>query len=269
MAVTPPAQPIAFLESEPVFRAAPADSLASLDAIILAGGQGSRLRTVIGERQKVMADVAGRPFVTYLLDHLAAAGVLRAILCTGFQGEQLRAELGSSYGPLRLEYSQETQPLGTAGALRYALPLLRSDPALVLNGDSFFQANLTTFWQFYAARQACASLLLAPVEDAARFGSVQIDGVYRVKSFIEKGHAAGAGWINAGVYLISKDWLAEIPAGRPVSIEHEVFPSWIGREFFAFPTPGRFLDIGTPTSYAQAGQVARWQAGILPGGLKP
>lgn len=250
------------------FAAHPAQSLSSLDAVILAGGQGTRLRPVIGERQKVMAEVAGRPFIAFLLDHLADVGAQRVILCTGFHAEQLRAELGAVYRTLALEYSHEQQPLGTAGALRHALPLLHSNPVLVLNGDSFFQADLSAFLQFHLARRARASLLLAPVEDAARYGSVQIAPDYRVQTFLEKDRASGPGWINAGVYLLDREWLQQIPTNRPVSIERETFPSWIGREFYAYPTPGRFLDIGTPASFAQAGQVAAWQAEKQPGGMK-
>src|SRR5687768_5619957 len=121
-------------------------NLSHLTAVILAGGLGTRLRSVISDRPKVLARVLDRPFLTYLLDQLAAAGLNYVILCTGYLGEQVKAEFGTSYSSLRLAYSQEMVPLGTAGALQLALSLIPSETVLVLNGDSFCEVDLQRFY---------------------------------------------------------------------------------------------------------------------------
>ncbi len=222
-----------------------------LTALVLAGGFGSRLRPVVADRPKALFIVAGRPFVTFLLDQLAAAGASRVVLCTGHHGDQMRACLGERYGALPLIYSHESEPLGTAGALRLALPWVTSDPALVMNGDSYCEADLGALLAWHQARPAAASLLLTQVPDTGRYGRVQRDAADAVTGFVEKGAAGGPGWINAGIYVLSQALLAGIPAGRAVSIEREVFPAWVGRGLYGCPAGGRFIDIGTPEALAR------------------
>lgn len=229
-----------------------ASSLTKATAVILAGGFGMRLRSVIADRPKVLAEIHGRPFLTYLLDQVAAAGITQVVLSTGHLGEQVRATFGDAYRSLRLAYSQETEPLGTAGALRLALPLLTSETILAMNGDSFCQANLDAFWQWHIAQKAAVSLLLTRVLDTNRYGRVEVAPDGQVLSFIEKGTSAGPGWISAGIYLLKRDLLSTIPPGRAVSIEKESFPAWVGRGLYGYQSQGQFLDIGTPESYAHA-----------------
>ncbi|MBI4551835.1 MAG: nucleotidyltransferase family protein [Candidatus Latescibacteria bacterium] len=224
--------------------------LACVTAAILAGGLGTRLRTVVADRPKVLAEVHGRPFVTYLLDQLIVAGVRDVVMCTGYRGEQVRARLGDAYGALRLAYSQESFPLGTAGALRLALPLVKSETVLVMNGDSWCDVNLRDAWAEHRARGASASLVVTEVEDTGRYGRVCLDAHGLVIRFEEKG--AGTGWINAGLYFLSRRLLGTIPAGRPVSLEREMFPRWIGQGVSGVRVNRRFLDIGTPESYSMA-----------------
>ena len=226
--------------------------LATVTAAILAGGLGTRLRAVVADRPKVLAEVRGRPFLTYLLDQVAGAGVRETLLCTGYLGEQVRGAMGDSYRGMRLAYSQEASPLGTGGALRLAAPLLRSSCVLVLNGDSYCQADLGELWRRHCESQAAATILLARVEDTRRFGQVQTDEGGRVLRFEEKGGEGGAGWIYAGVYVMDRGILDSIPAGRAASLEKEVFPAWIGRGLCGHRGGGRFLDIGTPESYREA-----------------
>jgi NDP-sugar pyrophosphorylase family protein len=221
-------------------------------AVVLAGGLGTRLAPITGTRPKVLADVLGRPFLCFLLDALAAAGVERVVLCTGHGGGQIRAYFGASYRGLPLAYSREGTPLGTAGALRFALPLLADDPVLVTNGDSYCHADARMLWSAHGASGAAATVLLAHVPDAGRYGRVTIDEAGRVLTFSEK-TAPGPGWINAGVYVLSRLVLDAIPTGRAVSLEREVLPAWIGRGLHGHATDGAFLDIGTPQSYAAAG----------------
>jgi histidinol-phosphate phosphatase family protein len=221
-------------------------------AAILAGGLGTRLRPVISDRPKVLAPVNGRPFLAYLLNQLLEAGVRRVVLCTGYLGEQVRQIFGDRYGALSLVYSQESEPLGTGGALRLALPLLDSDPVLVMNGDSYCQVDLNAFLRWHKERRATASLLLTWVSNTGRYGRVLVNEEGIVQSFKEKGGTRGAGFINAGIYLLSREVLQSIPAHTVVSLEHQVFPSWIGRGLYGYAGGSSFLDIGTPESYAAA-----------------
>ena len=228
--------------------------LGQCTAVILAGGLGTRLRSVVADRPKVMAEVRGQPFLTYLLEQLAQAGFKHTVLCTGYLGEQVKATFGDTYSSLHLEYSQESSPLGTAGALQLALPLFQSDRVLVVNGDSFCHANLREFWAWYTAKGAEAALLLTQVADTKRYGRVQVEPSGQVLKFEEKGDTEGAGWINAGIYLLERRLLSTIPKSRAVSLETEMFPKWIERGLYGYCSPGRFLDIGTPESYAIAEQ---------------
>jgi D-glycero-alpha-D-manno-heptose 1-phosphate guanylyltransferase len=227
-------------------------SFSEITAVILAGGLGTRLRPAVADRPKVLAEIHGKYFLTFLLDYLIKAGLGYAVLCTGCRGEQIQAAFGNGYGHLRVVYSQETSPLGTAGALRPALPFFKSDTVLVMNGDSVCYADLTAFRTWHEERNAEASLLLTRVNDVQRFGQVVADNEGHILRFEEKNNRSGPGRINAGIYMINKKLIEEIPDGVPVSLEKEIFPSWIGRKFYGFQSEGRFIDIGTPESYSEA-----------------
>jgi D-glycero-alpha-D-manno-heptose 1-phosphate guanylyltransferase len=221
-------------------------------AVILAGGMGTRLREVVADRPKVLAEVNGRPFLACLLDRLAEAGIGRVVLCTGYMAELVRDTFGDSYRGMSLLYSQEDTPLGTGGALRLALPLIASDPALVMNGDSFCDADLGLFARQHRSAAAPASLILVQVEDVARYGAVDVDEAGRVVSFREKGSQSGKGMINAGIYLLARHVLESIPPEKAVSLEREVFPRLIGEGLSGFPQTSRFIDIGIPSDYHAA-----------------
>jgi NDP-sugar pyrophosphorylase family protein len=229
-------------------------SVSEKSAMVLAGGLGTRLRPVVADMPKVLVPVAGRPFLGYLLDQLRDAGFGRVMLCTGHLGEQVQAELGSSYRGIELTYSRETTPLGTAGAIRLALPLVQSETVLVMNGDSFCGVDLGSVWKWHAARAADTTVVLVEVRDTARYGTVSssVDG--RITAFVEKGTRCVAGWINAGIYVIARDRLETIPSDHPVSLEQEMMPLWIEHGVNGYRTgPGtRFLDIGVPEAYAEA-----------------
>jgi NDP-sugar pyrophosphorylase family protein len=219
---------------------------------ILAGGLGTRLRPATGERQKVLAEVAGRPFLSFLLDRLATQGFCDVVLCVGHRAAEVEAALGTAHGPLRLRYSHETRPLGTAGALRHALPLLDAPAALVLNGDSFCDADLAAAWAWHAAERSEATLVLVEVADTSRYGRVEVDESGVIHRFVEKQELRTRGWINAGIYLLARARIASIPAGRPLSLERDVFPGWVDGGLRGWRTRARFIDIGTPESYAEA-----------------
>ncbi len=133
---------------------------AGVPVAILAGGLGTRLRPAIGEHPKVLAEIDGRPFIAYLLDQVAAAGFRDVVLCVGWRAEEVERALGSAHGPLRLRYSREPEPLGTAGALRLALPALTGETVVVMNGDSYCDTDLVAAWRWHCGRASEATLLL-------------------------------------------------------------------------------------------------------------
>jgi NDP-sugar pyrophosphorylase family protein len=232
------------------------ERLEGVTAVILAGGLGTRLRERVPDRPKVLAEVGGRPFLAWILDRLAGAGVRTAVLCTGYRGEEVEAALGDRHGPLRLRYSREVTPLGTAGALGLARALFESDPVLVQNGDSYCVADLGQLARAHRDRGAAGTVLLAEVPDAGRFGSVELQADGAVAAFREKG-SRGRCWVNAGTYLLGAELLRSIPPGARASLERDILPSWVGRGLYGHRAGGPFIDIGTPESYAAAERFFR------------
>src|SRR5438128_256368 len=180
-------------------------------ALILAGGLGTRLRGVLDDRPKVLASIAGRPFLSFLLDQLEDAGIREAILCTGHRASQIRSEYGDRYATLALTYSEERTPLGTGGAIRQALAVTDAEEMLVLNGDSYVAADLRQFLDWHDDNKFAGSLLLTWVDDAARFGTVEVSEKGAIRSFNEKRGLAAPGWINAGVYFLARDFIEDLP----------------------------------------------------------
>ena len=223
-----------------------------VSAAILAGGLGTRLRPVVMDRPKVLAEVAGRPFVTYLLDQLVSVGLREVVLLTGYRGEQVYSALGRRYRGMRLRYSQEESPLGTGGALRAGLDYLQSSAVLLLNGDSFCDLEWANFGRFHDESLG-VSLTLSRVADTSRYGQIRLGACDQVVEFAEKRDSEGPGWINAGVYLLSRHLVEAIPDNRPISLEREVLPGWVeSGKVRGHRQDGPLLDIGTPESYAMA-----------------
>jgi NDP-sugar pyrophosphorylase family protein len=226
--------------------------VSGIDAIILAGGMGTRLREVVADRPKVLATVKTRPFLARLLDQLAAAQIESVVLSTGYMADQIESAIGETYGGMSIRYSREPEPLGTAGGLRFALSKTASDPVFALNGDSFCAVDFEEFYEFHCARKARATILLTHVKDASRFGRVETDDEGAVRNFEEKGGATSPGWVNAGIYCLARSVLENLPAGKALSIERDVFPSLTALGLWAFRGGGAFIDIGTPQSYEEA-----------------
>lgn len=230
--------------------------ISHITVAILAGGLGTRLREAVADKPKVLAEVNGRPFLTYLLDRLADAGTNRVVLCTGYLAKLINNVLGERYRNIELLYSHESMPLGTGGALRLALPLFNSDPVLVMNGDSFCDADLSLFEEQHHKAGAKASLVLAQVADVNRYGSVTLASDNTITHFVEKGGHRGDGLINAGIYLLARSIIEAIPLGQFVSLERAVFPSLVGSGLYGFLQKVRFLDIGIPADlYAASALV--------------
>lgn len=233
-------------------------------ALILAGGLGTRLRGVLPGLPKVLAPVCGRPFLGYLLDQLQAAGVREVVLCTGYCAGQIFETFGNRHQELALRYSSESRPLGTGGAIRQALGLVEAELLLVLNGDSYVHNPLEEFHRWHLGRESsfAGSLLLAWAEDPARFGTIELGPRAAIRSFHEKRGLSRPGWINGGVYLLRRSLLESIPPNQVISLENEVFPGWVRLGLGGYTTLARFIDIGTPESYEEAGTV---MAEIAPG----
>jgi NDP-sugar pyrophosphorylase family protein len=238
-------------------------SPAEIPVAILAGGLGTRLRPALSDRPKALAEVGGRPFVTYLLDQVLYYGFRTVVLCTGYMGEQIADRLGDRYGELRLLHSMESTPLGTGGSLRLALPLLRSDVVLVMNGDSFCDVHLREFLKQHAERRSLGSIVLAEVPDTSRFGRLHVDTDNRVMSFVEKekDHAGVAGLVNAGIYLFNTRLLKMPGNVGPVSLEKDLLPAWVISGLYGYVARGVFIDIGVPEAYRLTAQLLS-RAGI-------
>jgi NDP-sugar pyrophosphorylase family protein len=224
-----------------------------LAVLILAGGYGTRLNSVVADRPKVLAVVKGRPFLSYVLDQLSILEIRSVIICSGYKGEMIFETFRYRYKDIELIYSQEQNPLGTAGALRLALEHCSAEYLMVMNGDSFCDADIASFLKWHYLKQADCSILLAYMPNTMRFGSVKTDEEGKIEAFEEKGQA-GSGWINAGVYIIRREIIALLPVNRMVSLEKEVFPHLTGNRFYGYKSYGSFIDIGTPASYRQANE---------------
>jgi D-glycero-alpha-D-manno-heptose 1-phosphate guanylyltransferase len=225
-----------------------------MDALILAGGLGTRLAPVVSDRAKPVADVGGRPFLTLVLAQLAKlAEVRRVILCVGHMAPSVESALGPRFGRLAIEYSRESRPLGTGGALRLAVVRmgLRA-PLLAMNGDTWFPVALDRLVGFHRTQRPAATMAIARVEDSARFGAVRIAGT-RVAGFTEKGEP-GAGWINGGIYVLGKGAVDALEcAPEAFSLEREVLPALAAAgKLAAYRSRSRFIDIGIPEDYARA-----------------
>jgi mannose-1-phosphate guanylyltransferase len=226
-----------------------------LQALILAGGEGTRLRPLTSTIAKPVVPLVGRPFLAYMLEWLAEHSVDEAILSCGFLAGSVRAVLGdgSDYG-VRLSYIEEPRPLGTGGAVKFAQSRL-DERFLVLNGDVLTDVDLTAQLRAHERTGARLTIALHGVEDTSAYGTVRCDHDGAVVEFVEKPspEQAAPGLINAGVYVVERGVLDTIgPAGTTISIEHEVFPRLIGAGLYGHAASGYWLDIGTPERYLQA-----------------
>jgi mannose-1-phosphate guanylyltransferase len=226
-----------------------------LKVLILAGGLGTRLRAVISDRPKPMAEAGDRPFLEHLIEQLRAQGFGQFVLCAGYRADQIRDyfEDGSRW-KVSIEHSVETECLGTAGAIKHAQPLI-DGPFIVMNGDSFIDADFQGLLAAHQARQIAdphtiGTILSTFIEDAAAYGTLALDDTGRILRFREKASSA-SGWINGGVYVLETDILELIPAQKKVSVERETFPAALaeGWHLYNHPTEGFFVDIGTPAGY--------------------
>ena len=225
-----------------------------MQALVLAGGEGTRLRPLTLTTPKPVMPLAGRPFLTFMLDWLARHGVSEVLLSCGYMSDEVARVLGDLYGGMRLRYVVEAEPLGTAGPLRLALDEgVLEGRVLVLNGDCLTDFDITAMLARHEAAGARATIALAAVEDTSAYGVVPTGEDGRVEAFLEKQPGpAPTNRINAGAYVLEPDVVDMIPAGRAVSIEREIFPQLVDGRLHGFHFDDYWIDIGTPERYLEA-----------------
>jgi len=227
-----------------------------MKALLLVGGKGTRLRSVVSGAPKPMAQVGERSFLSLLVRQLRSQGIRRLVMCTGYLADQIEAEFQDGRDwDVAIEYSRELEAAGTAGAVRLAASHLNGvDEFFVLNGDSFIQMDFSAMLSFHRAHRASVTMAAVNVNDASRYGTLEIDESGRVNAFVEKTGISRPGTVNAGVYLFNRMILESIPEGC-ASLERDVFPSLLGDAIYALTHTGMFIDIGTPEDYALAQQL--------------
>jgi len=228
-------------------------TLSQVDAVVLVGGKGTRLRPLTLSAPKPMLPTAGLPFLTHLLSRIAAAGIEHVILSTSYKPEVFAEEFGdgSALG-LQIDYVTEEEPLGTGGGIANVAPKLRHDTAMVFNGDVLSGADLTELHAYHREQGADATLHLVRVGDPRAFGCVPTDDG-RVTAFLEKTEDPPTDQINAGCYVLSRDVIDRIPRGRPVSVEREVFPALLadGVKVCGYVDTSYWRDMGTPEDFVR------------------
>jgi D-glycero-alpha-D-manno-heptose 1-phosphate guanylyltransferase len=221
-----------------------------MEAIILAGGFGTRLRSVVSDVPKPMAPINGRPFLELLLNHIIGYGFNHIVLSTGYLHEKIEEHFGNSYRSIELSYAVENEPLGTGGGMRNALERCREEVVTVLNGDTLFKIDYDDLARFYQLHPTRLAVVLRQVPDTSRYGSVSTDCCDRISSFTEKNAAGGAGNINGGIYMMHRSLLEEHPLGEVFSFEKKILQKkYIDEPFYAYASGAYFIDIGIPEDY--------------------
>jgi D-glycero-alpha-D-manno-heptose 1-phosphate guanylyltransferase len=217
-----------------------------IDVVILCGGLGTRLRGIINDRPKVMAEINGRPFLDILINYIKRFGFTRFILCVGYMGNVIKEYYRNKCSGMAILFSEEREPLGTAGAIKNAEKLIRSEMFLVLNGDSICEINLEDFLRFHNSKKALHSIVLATIDNPADYGVIKVDEDQKILGFSEKTTAHGVSLVNAGIYLLNRTVLGDIPSGQRFSLEYELFPEILDKGIYGYITDRKLMDIGTP-----------------------
>ena len=229
-----------------------------MEAILLCGGLGTRLRSVVSDRPKPMADIAGKPFLHYLVKMLSESGVKHLIFALGYMGEQIEVyfQSGEDYG-LSISYSYEDSPLGTGGAIRNALSNVSGENVLVLNADTYFHTDYESLLREQLKNKTAMTIASRKIEDISRYGAILKDESGRILRWNEKmspnqAEASCPGEINGGIYVMQKSLIEKIPEGKQ-SLENDCIPAWLkdGVYLQAISSDGYFMDIGIPEDYAQ------------------
>ena len=224
-----------------------------MKAIILAGGKGTRLQSVINDIPKPMAPIAGKPFLEYLLLQLKSFSVNNILLSVGYKKDYVISYFsnGSKWG-VNIVYIPEHMPLGTGGAIQEALRFIDDEYVLVLNGDSYIDVDLSHYINWHFRKECHASIVITKMANTSRYGTIELDVEDRINTFIEKEETKEPGWINAGVYLFHRSVFQNKSPLKFCSLEKEVLPNLIEAGLYGYRCHSAFIDIGTPESYNQA-----------------
>jgi D-glycero-alpha-D-manno-heptose 1-phosphate guanylyltransferase len=222
------------------------------EAIILAGGLGTRLQSVVNELPKSMAPINEKPFLSYQLDYLIHKGINSFILSVGYKAEDIENYFKENYRGAKITYVYETKPLGTGGAIKNAIQITENENIIVANGDTLFLADIDLQTEFHLENFADVTLALKPMQDFNRYGSVDISSTNRIFGFKEKKFIK-EGLINGGIYIFNKSIFDKFPLGNVFSIEKDFFELYVDElHLYGFIDDGYFLDIGIPEDYQKA-----------------
>lgn len=222
------------------------------EAIILAGGLGTRLRSVIKDIPKPMAEISGKPFLAYLIDFLGKQKIKRVILSVGYKFEVIKDFFGNKYKDIDIYYAIEEISLGTGGAIKNALPGVYGDEVFVINGDTFFDINLKDFYNLHKSRNSKLSMALKYMNFTDRYGTVEIDENNKIIAFHEKTQKYNV-LINGGIYLLNKIFFNYLATQNRFSFEKDFLEKYYrDYEFYGFPFDKYFIDIGVPEDYNKA-----------------
>lgn len=225
------------------------------EAIILAGGFGTRLKHIVSDVPKPMAPVNGSPFLSYLMKKLSLAGIQHIVLSTGYLHEKIELFYNDFFNGMKISYAREIEPLGTGGAIMFALEKTTTDTLLVLNGDTLFNIDFEHFDTFSQTKETVLSVALRHEKEVSRYGSVEINPEGKILAFTEKSKASGEGLINGGIYSLKKNWLKSLSLPKTFSFEKEILEKlYKDNEFYGLPFNEYFIDIGVPEDYERAQQ---------------
>lgn len=222
------------------------------DVVILAGGLGKRLRSVTGGTQKVLAQINGKPFISVLIDYIAAQGGKRFILCTGHDAQSVESSLKNSHPGLTIIFSEEKEPLGTGGAIKLGSTHVTSEKFLALNGDCFCVIDYNQMIAFHDQQKSQATIAVTKIEDAREYGTIEMDSQKHIVAFKEKQPILQPAFINTGTYCLNRNVFSLVQTPQKFSIEYDFFPHLVNKGFSAFEVENKFIDIGTPERYAWA-----------------
>lgn len=223
-----------------------------MQALILVGGLGTRLRQVVNDRPKPMALVNSKPFLEYLICNLKSQGVGNFILAVGYMGQAIEEYFGDGRRlGIKIKYSYEKEQLGTAGAIKNAENLIASENLIVLNGDTFFYVNYKKLMDFHIKKASKFTMVLRKLDDTKRYGTVDIDVDGKILGFMGKNDYDKTNIINGGIYIVNKSLLECIPNSKSYSLENELMPRLISENIniYGIIRNGYFIDIGIPEDY--------------------
>jgi len=224
------------------------------EAIILAGGFGTRLQSVVNDVPKPMAPINNIPFLNYVFDYLKFYQIEHVVLSTGYLAEKILDYYKEEFNGIKISYTKEETPLGTGGGIRLAMTKCTTTDVLVLNGDSFFDVDINIHYSNHVLKQANCTLALRKVDNAARYGTIQLGDLNAIDAFKEKDSVEREGLINGGVYILNREiYLSKTEVNSAFSIEKDFYEKRIKElTIFGFEYNGYFIDIGIPEDYKKA-----------------